>query len=293
VSGGASEPSAPAGAPAPAAETADPDTLDHEGDALMSRHEYEAALKAYVRAAELDPKTALRWVKRAQAELALKRPELALSDLDRAIELKPDDVTARMMRADLLLRRGEFDRAQADFEAAAKAAPPGDDVHLRIAAAYDRHEHWAEVIQHLDAWLAVHANESNAAIYFDQRCRARAMLGKELDKAMADCNAAIRKVRAPAFLSTRGLVRLRLGQLNEAIGDFDAAVKAAPKDAWTLYLRGLAKTRLGRTAEGETDIQAALAINPHVAERVARRAGLVEAEPAAKPAPAKPSDPKA
>jgi tetratricopeptide (TPR) repeat protein len=202
-----------------------------------------------------------------------------MTDLDRAIELKPDDVTARMARGGLLLGQGAFEKAEADFEAAAKAAPPGDDVSLRIAAAYQWREHWAESIPHLDAWLAAHASESRAPLALNQRCWARAMLGKDLDKALADCNAAIRQDRDPGFLDSRGLVRLRMGQLQAAIDDYDAALKAAPKLAWSLYGRGLAKKRLGQTAEGEADIQAATALQPKLPD-VARRVGLVEAPPA-------------
>jgi tetratricopeptide (TPR) repeat protein len=257
----------------------------------MARHEYEAALAAFVRAAELDPKTASRWLSRARAELALKHPVLAMSDLDRAIELKPDDVTARMMRAELLLNRGEFEMGQADLEAAAKAAPPGDDVQYRIAVDYARHERWAESIPHLDAWLEAHSRESTAPVVLNQRCWTRAMLGRDLDKALADCNAAIQRDRNPAYLDSRGLVHLRLGQLQEAIEDYDAALRAAPKMAWSLYGRGLAKKRLGRTAEGEADIQAAVALAPKLPDE-ARKIGLID-EPAAAPVPASAAKPAA
>lgn len=277
----AAQPPSTAGA---GAEPADPDALDREGAALMARREYEAALQAFVRAAELDPKTASRWARRARAEIALRRPVLAMSDLDRAIELKPDDVGARMMRGELLLNRGEFDKAQSDLEAAGKAAPPGGDVHVRIAADYERREHWAEAIPHLDAWLAVHGRESTAPGVLNLRGWARAMLGQDLDKALADCDAAIRQDRKPAYLNCRGVVRLRMGRQKEAISDFDAALRSEPKLAWALYGRGLAKTRLGQTAEGEADIQAAFALAPNL-PKLAAKIGLVQAPPAA-PAPA-------
>jgi tetratricopeptide (TPR) repeat protein len=251
----------------------------------MARREYEAALRAFVRAAELDPKTASRWLNRARAELALKRPVLAMSDLDQAVELKSDDVTARMMRGEILLNRGEFEKAQVDFEAAAKAAPPGDDVRLRIAADYQRREHWADSIPHLDAWLDAHSRESTAPVALNMRCWARAMLGRDLDKALADCDAAVRRDRNPADLDSRGLVHLRLGQLQAAIDDYDAALRAAPKMAWSLYGRGLAKKRLGQTAEGAADIQAAVALQPKLPDE-ARKTGLVDAAAApAVPAP--------
>ncbi len=288
----AGETPAAAGATAGAgAEPADPDTLDREGAALMARREYEAALRAFVRASELDPKTAARWVSRARAELALRRPVLAMSDLDRAIELKPDDVGARMMRGELLLNRGEFDKAQSDLEAAGKAAPPGGDVHVRIAADYERREHWAEAIPHLDAWLAVHGRESTAPAVLNLRGWARAMLGQDLDKALADCDAAIRQDRKPAFFNCRGVVRLRMGRQKDAIADFDAALRSEPKLAWALYGRGLAKTRLGQTAEGAADIQAALALAPNL-PKLAAKIGLVEAPPAT-PAPTAAAKPAA
>jgi tetratricopeptide (TPR) repeat protein len=71
-------------------------------------------------------------------------------------------------------------------------------------------------------------------------------------------------------------VRLRLGQLQAAIDDYDAALGMQPKLAWSLYGRGLAKKRLARTSEGEADIRAALAIDPDLSKQ-AGKIGLVDA----------------
>jgi tetratricopeptide (TPR) repeat protein len=46
-------------------------------------------------------------------------------------------------------------------------------------------------------------------------------------------------------LDTRGFVYLKLGQTENAIKDYDAALKLNPKLAGSLYGRGLAKTRKG------------------------------------------------
>ena len=75
-----------------------------------------------------------------------------------------------------------------------------------------------------------------------------------------------------------------MGQLKAAIDDYDAALRAAPKMAWSLYGRGLAKKRLGQTAEGEADIQAAVALQPKLPDE-AKKIGLVDAAAAA-PVPA-------
>ena len=88
-------------------------------------------------------------------------------------------------------------------------------------------------------------------------------MGRDLDKALADCNTALRLRPGTAnMLDSRGLVRLRMGDLDKAIADYDAALATAPKMAWSLYGRGVAEQRKGLTSRGEADIAAAAAINP-------------------------------
>ena len=73
-----------------------------------------------------------------------------------------------------------------------------------------------------------------------------------------------------AYLDSRALVQLRLGRLDAALGDYDAAVKANPRNAWSLYTRSIAERRAGKTEAADADRKAALAINPSVANRAAR-----------------------
>ena len=49
-------------------------------------------------------------------------------------------------------------------------------------------------------------------------------------------------------LDIRGLLHLKMGDLPSAIADFDAALKAEPAMASSLYGRGLAKRRRGDDA---------------------------------------------
>ena len=75
------------------------------------------------------------------------------------------------------------------------------------------------------------------------------------------------------MLENRGLILLRMGRLDEAIGQFDGALKAQPKAAWALYGRGVAKLKKGAKADGEADMAAAVAMRPGVAAE-AKRLGL-------------------
>ena len=103
------------------------------------------------------------------------------------------------------------------------------------------------------------------------RCLARAVLKRDLDDALADCNRALElQPSEPRTLGYRALVYLRL-DLNEAsIADYTAALDVEPKNAIYLYGRGQAKLRNGDAQGGDADIEAARALNPKIAEEFAR-----------------------
>ena len=77
-----------------------------------------------------------------------------------------------------------------------------------------------------------------------------------------------------ACLDSRGLVRLRRGEYDKAIADYDMALAARPHEAWSLYGRGLAELRSNRKVDGQADVAAALALRPRLADE-AKRYGIV------------------
>jgi tetratricopeptide (TPR) repeat protein len=72
-------------------------------------------------------------------------------------------------------------------------------------------------------------------------------------------------------LDSRALVRLRRGEFDKSIADYDAALKLNPQQARSLYGRGIAKIRKQRNAEGEADIAAAEKIAPKIADNFSQR----------------------
>jgi len=95
----------------------------------------------------------------------------------------------------------------------------------------------------------------------------RALANRELDAAMADCNAAVSKRPDSAvFLDSQGFVWFRKGDFDKAIGAYDQALIAKPDIPATLYRRGLAKIRKGDKDDGKTDIAKALALDPHAGD---------------------------
>jgi tetratricopeptide (TPR) repeat protein len=126
-------------------------------------------------------------------------------------------------------------------------------------------------IAQYDLWIAAHRGEIKFASALNSRCWARALLGQELDKALNDCNAAVRTdPKTAQFLDSRGLVWLRRGDYKKSKADYDAALSLNPKLAWSLYGRGLDQLRLGNAGAGQADLAAATALRPKIAEEAGK-----------------------
>lgn len=124
----------------------------------------------------------------------------------------------------------------------------------------------------LDLAVAVSGriNKRTLASAYNGRCWGRAESGQDLDKALADCDAALQIVSANAdFLDSRGFVHFRMADYPAALADYSAALAINPKLASSLYVRGLAKVKTGDTAGASVDIELAKSIDPKVADTYA------------------------
>lgn len=258
-------------------EPSDADGFARRGAAFAARRDFASAFSDFGRAIALAPSEARYLVARASAFAANRQPLLAKTDLDAAIRLQPDSVDARTSRALLYLATGHRAEALVDIDAASRAAPREADIRLVLASLYSRAEAQDRAIGQYDLWLTIHPRDDNRQPQaMNGRCWARALLGRELDKALNDCNAALRLApRTAGFLDSRGLVRLRMGELDKAITDYDAALAIEPATAWSLYGRGLARLRKGMNTQGDADIAAALVLSPGLAEQ-AQRYGILD-----------------
>jgi tetratricopeptide (TPR) repeat protein/predicted aspartyl protease len=243
------------------------------GSASASRRDYEHALADLTRAIELAPTEAGYFYERGMAYWSSAQPDRALEDFTQAIKLKPDDVRSLMARAELRARRHDpADAIGPDLDATDHAAAREAGMRLALGDLYLQVRNYPAAIAQYDHWIDAHDRDDiQMPRARNSRCWARALTGQELDRALDDCNAAVRANRkAAGFLDSRGLVYLRQGKYDKAIADYDAALALNPKRAWSLYGRGLAKQHLGQAAAGQADIAAATAISPKIAEEAAR-----------------------
>ncbi len=255
----------------------DADAFIRRAAASLGREDYASADADLTQAIALDGKNAAAYVLRAQARAELDAGKAEYADLDQALRLDPANLEGLLARGAWFGANKEPAKAKADLDAAGRLASPDGRARLRAARAYESFAAYDEAIAQYDAQLAADAKGPLAAATLNERCWARAIIKQELDKALADCNAALRLTPQIAnFLDSRALVHVRRGELDQAIADYDAAIRLQPKTALTLYARGLAKLSKGLKASGEADIAAAAAaaIEPKIADR-AKRIGIL------------------
>ena len=102
---------------------------------------------------------------------------------------------------------------------------------------------------------------------FGNRCWVRA-LAKQFDAALADCNTAINLEISVGLIDDRGFVYYQMGQWDNAIAQYTAALRVDPASAASLYERGLARLKKNDTAGAKTDMAAAKAIQPDIADQL-------------------------
>ena len=89
--------------------------------------------------------------------------------------------------------------------------------------------------------------------------------GGEPDKALEQCNAAIRlNPRFANAFDSRGVVHLKLGDFDRALSDYEAALRLCPRLASAAYGRGIAKIKRGDFAGGSEDIIMAKTANANL-----------------------------
>lgn len=170
---------------------------------------------------------------RARTRWQWGQTDLALADVAKALEYAPDSFRLRQLRGEINSDAGRYALALADFDALI-AAQPG----------------WPDL--------------------FNDRCWVRAKAGLDLMKAMADCDVVVGwDASRPEGFDSRGLVKLRLGDLPGAIADYDAALAQDPEIATSLFGRGVAKSWKGDKAGADIDLDKARALDPGVEKQFA------------------------
>lgn len=269
---GSTQPTTASSTPAAAAgsstsdASASPSDLMRRALAEESRGLLDQALADLTRACDLDSRDSDCLYQRGAVHWRLRQQDPALQDFDAAVRISPDNYQARLARAELQLPELHAG-VKPDLDAVDRLAPQADNLRYGLADLYVEIGLYPQAVRQITLWISYHPDDVLLGSALNRRCWFRVEADQDLDEALKDCNRALHL--APGvrqFLENRGFVYLRLGRLDDAIGDYDAALQRKPKFAAALFGRALAELRKGDKAPGQADIAAAEKIDPTIAD---------------------------
>lgn len=237
------------------------------GQFLLSLDRPSEALAAFDRALsfEKDPMT---HAYRAQA-LPASDKSARRKELDAAVKLNPADARSLNALAQLAIQLGEYDRALQLLDQAFLKSP--DDLAIRHTRAVA-----LMLAKKADAanreFDAISAKDLTAP-ELNNLCWTKALANVALDRALDECNRSLAKDDSFAAHDSKAVVLLRQSRLDEAIAEFDLALKGG-EFAAALYGRALANARKGDRAKSDADAAEAMKLAPGI-ERTYESYGLV------------------
>jgi len=236
------------------------DERNKAGVSLENRANWEESIVEFNEAIRLDPKLALAYYNRAQANFGLGQFEAAKIDYDQAVSLDPESILFYTKRGNTFLALGQSERAIQDHNQAISRDP-------QFALAY-YNRGGAQVVL---GRLAEAIKDYKQAVSLDRRVIQTNNLGArcalyddlyEEDVAFKDCRglSSHDPLFAKAF-SERALEKFELGEYQEAIRDFDSAIFLSA-DRELYNNRGLAYKASGNFDRAIDDFREATGRNP-------------------------------
>lgn len=241
---------------------ADPEALSTRGVARVRLGKLDGALADLRRAADLAPRQIDLHTAVGYVLLRLNRPSEAKVELQKALDLDPEDFLANYhMGRMMLLSEGDFAKAAVHLERAVAARPDLTDIRFDLITAYR---------------FMGDPTRASAQLRYLREVRPRDPRISYADGLLAadrgDLDAAISKFQATIAAEPRlkgvredlALAFVRAGRWADAEPLLGLLAIENPRAAELTYLRGLALVNLGRTFEAETLVKDLCANNPKV-----------------------------
>ena len=228
----------------------------NRGSSFLFKRRPQPALQDFDRSIQLDKTNHQVFFKRAWVHNENAEHAQALADLDEALRLSPRTVEYLSERGYANRRLGQYDRALQDYGRVIELAPSAEAYNYR------------------------------GLVFRDQGDQGRAI---------QDYTEALRQ--DPSHfdsLTNRGIAYITLRQYDRALPDLTAVLQQAPTSAWALYARGVARRLSGDAAGGDADMADAKRLQADIAENLSGLGVLLTpsrppAAPAASPAAAAPA----
>jgi tetratricopeptide (TPR) repeat protein len=198
----------------------------NSGLELLLDEEYTAAINAFTRAIELDPKLAEAFNDRGNAYFQIGEFEQAMIDYNRAVELKPDFALAHLNTGNVYHEMGDSEQAIAAYTLALELDP-------ELALAYNNRAYqnlvdgrFLEAIEDYDRAISLDPNYVLA-------------------------------------LSNRGLAYLQAGRLSLALDDLNQAIELDPSFGQSYHSRGVVYVTMASFEQARDDFTRAIELDPN------------------------------
>lgn len=193
----------------------------------------------------------------------------ALADARAAYALDPGSIDTTGELARMLVENGQTTAAMALLDEAIAAG--GERKAGLLARKADLLTRAGQTLPALAAIDAAIAAKPGDPMMLNNRCWAKAILGVQLDTALKDCTKAIELgADTGAVLDSRALVFFKMGRMDDALTDINAALDQRPDGAGSLYLRGAIEAKQGAQAKSADDLAGARLESPRVDEEYTR-----------------------
>jgi tetratricopeptide (TPR) repeat protein len=220
---------------------------------------------------------------RAFAYEDLGQYDRAEADYNAALAIEPLDPDFYAKRGFYFIRRQRYDEALADFRQGGALVPIDGGFPYGEGQTYEKLGQNEKAVERYTE--AIRRN-ATVTTYYRERGSAYNYLGR-FQEALADYNKALELGYAFPFPREtgysnlgRGYALLRLRQYRRAIDDFDAVLNVVPRSSNALGWRGEAYQWLGNGSQAIADYKAAMAIDP---KNLTALSGLKQLEPSALP----------
>lgn len=227
-------------------------TYEVQALVLSGLKRYDEALVALDKAHELQPNSAVPLMQKARVHSAQENYQAALIDLDLARSIAPESVEVLLLRAGVHQELEQAEKALADVDEALKLRPAMPAAMRLRAMLLAESEKFEEAIAELEKLRRIQPEDVTTLLQLGVLYNAQ----KQFDRAVEAYSGVLaRQPDHSGALRGRGDSLLNAGKQEEALADYEKAIKLQPKDpgllnnlAWVLATSPDEKLRDGQRA---------------------------------------------
>ncbi|KRA79401.1 tetratricopeptide repeat protein [Altererythrobacter sp. Root672] len=230
--------------------------------------QYDEALEKFSEKIRLQPEVADGYGWRGDVYLEQGENEQAVDDYSKALNLQPDSPDAAgwfQNRGMARARLGDFKGALQDYDRSLAKGGPDASLSLSRGDVFVDQRKYRDAVEEYSEAVELAPQDAHT---WNARCWARAAQGRNLDRALDDCEKSLSlDGNNPDAHDSRGLVHLKQKEWEAAVEDYETARTLDAATASAYFGHAIALQRLDRDDEAEADFKKALALDPKIAEK--------------------------